>query len=126
MLGDALDEIPTVRSGALTREQGAEMLLRVAYSHYLVPSPDTEQLLTRCGPSPASRRASLLVGGVRSDTYDRRVSDAEHQLLVDNAEQAEIIARLRVAGCVPRRLRSPRRIASTAPTKAGSTTWCAS
>ena len=26
------------------------------------------------------------------------MSDAEHQLLVDNAEQAEIIARLRVAG----------------------------
>ena len=25
--------------------QGAEMLLRVAYSHYLVPSPDPEQLL---------------------------------------------------------------------------------
>ena len=45
VLGDALDEIPAVRSGALTREQGAEMLLRVAYSHYLVPSPDTEQLL---------------------------------------------------------------------------------
>ncbi len=45
VLGDALDEIPTVRSGALTREQGAEMLLRVAYSHYLVPSPDTERLL---------------------------------------------------------------------------------
>src|SRR6478609_501499 len=45
VLGDALDEIPTVRSGALTREQGAEMLLRVAYSHYLVPSPDPEQLL---------------------------------------------------------------------------------
>jgi hypothetical protein len=34
-----------VRSGALTREQGAEMLLRIAYSHYLVPSPDTEALL---------------------------------------------------------------------------------
>src|SRR6478736_9554110 len=45
VLGDALDEIPTVRSGALTREHGAEMLLRVAYSHYLVPSPDPEQLL---------------------------------------------------------------------------------
>ena len=45
VLGDALDEIPTVRSGLLTREQGAEMLLRVAYSHYLVPSPDPEQLL---------------------------------------------------------------------------------
>jgi AcrR family transcriptional regulator len=45
VLGDALDQIPSVRSGALTREQGAEMLLRIAYSHYLVPSPDTEALL---------------------------------------------------------------------------------
>jgi AcrR family transcriptional regulator len=45
VLGDALDEIPTVRSGALTRERGAEMLLRVAYSHYLVPSPDPARLL---------------------------------------------------------------------------------
>ena len=60
-----------------------------------VPTPSSSS--TRSGPSPASRRASLLVGGVRSDTYDRRVSDAEHQLLVDNAEQAEVIARLRVA-----------------------------
>lgn len=45
VLGDALDQIPTVRAGALTREQGAEMLLRVAYSHYLVPAPDTDALL---------------------------------------------------------------------------------
>jgi TetR/AcrR family transcriptional regulator, repressor for uid operon len=45
VLGDALDQIPNVRRGALTREQGAEILLRVAYSHYLVPNPDTEQLL---------------------------------------------------------------------------------
>ena len=45
VLGDALDQIPAVRSGALTREQGAEMLLRVAYSHYLVPNPDPDRLL---------------------------------------------------------------------------------
>src|SRR4051794_10128881 len=45
VLGDALDQIPAVGSGALTREQGAEMLLRVAYSHYLVPNPDPERLL---------------------------------------------------------------------------------
>src|SRR3982751_3761331 len=30
VLGDALDQIPAVRTRALTREQGAEMLLRVA------------------------------------------------------------------------------------------------
>src|SRR5215207_4248089 len=46
VLGDALDQIPAVRSGALTREQGAEMLLRVAYSHYLVPNPDPDRLLS--------------------------------------------------------------------------------
>jgi AcrR family transcriptional regulator len=45
VLGDALDQIPSVGSGALTREQGAEMLLRLAYSHYLVPNPDPERLL---------------------------------------------------------------------------------
>jgi AcrR family transcriptional regulator len=46
VLGDALDQIPAVRAGSLTREQGAEMLLRVAYSHYLVPNPDPERLLS--------------------------------------------------------------------------------
>jgi len=45
VLGDGLDQIPSVRRGALTREQGAEMLLRVAYSQYLVPDADTEQLV---------------------------------------------------------------------------------
>ena len=45
VLGDALDQIPAVLSEVLTREQGAEMLLRIAYSHYLVPNPDTEHLL---------------------------------------------------------------------------------
>ena len=45
VLGDALDELPAVHVSALTREQAAEMLLRVAYSHYLVPNPDPEALL---------------------------------------------------------------------------------
>jgi len=45
VLGDALDQIPAVRAGVLTRVQGAEILLRVAYSHYLVPNPDTGQLV---------------------------------------------------------------------------------
>ena len=44
-LGDALDEVPTVRAGTVTREQAAEMFLRVAYSQYLVPNRDPEQLL---------------------------------------------------------------------------------
>jgi AcrR family transcriptional regulator len=44
-LGDALDELPTVRAGTLSRQQAAEMFLRVAYSHYLVPHRDPEALL---------------------------------------------------------------------------------
>jgi len=45
VLGDGLDTLPTVRFGALTRQQAAEVLLRVAYSHYLVPNADAEQLI---------------------------------------------------------------------------------
>lgn len=45
VLGDALDELPTVRAGELSRQQAAEMFLRVAYSHYLVPHHDPETLL---------------------------------------------------------------------------------
>jgi AcrR family transcriptional regulator len=45
VLGDAMDEIPSVRTGAVSREQAAELLLRVAYSHYLVPNPDTRRLI---------------------------------------------------------------------------------
>ena len=39
VLADALDEVPTVRGGMLTREQAAEMFLRVAYSHYVGTAP---------------------------------------------------------------------------------------
>jgi AcrR family transcriptional regulator len=62
VLGDALDEVPAVRRGALTRQQAAEVLLRIAYSHYLVPNPDTEQLLAvlrafaGLDPAPVARR----------------------------------------------------------------------
>jgi len=45
VLGDALDEVPNVRDGILTREQAAEIFLRLAYSHYLVPHRDAEELL---------------------------------------------------------------------------------
>jgi AcrR family transcriptional regulator len=45
VLGDALDEVPAVAEGTITREQAAEMMLRIAYSHYLVPDADTERLL---------------------------------------------------------------------------------
>jgi len=45
LLGASLDQVPAVRSKEMGREQAAEMFLRVAYSHYLVPHPDTEELL---------------------------------------------------------------------------------
>jgi AcrR family transcriptional regulator len=45
LLGDALDELPAVRSGDLARHEAAELFLRFAYSHYLVPHPDPEALL---------------------------------------------------------------------------------
>lgn len=45
LLGDALDVVPVVRDGVLTRVEACELFLRVAYSHYLVPHADPEQLL---------------------------------------------------------------------------------
>jgi hypothetical protein len=45
LLGDSLDQVPAVRNQEMGRAQAAEMFLRVAYSHYLVPNPDTEGLL---------------------------------------------------------------------------------
>ena len=45
VLGDALDEVPNVHHGTLTREQAAEIFLRLAYSHYLVPHRDADELL---------------------------------------------------------------------------------
>ena len=45
LLGDALQQVPAVRTGALTSEQAAEMFLRVAISHYLVPHPEPDVLL---------------------------------------------------------------------------------
>jgi AcrR family transcriptional regulator len=46
LLGDAFEVVPSVRLGHLTREQAAELFIRLAYSHYLVPHPDPEVLLT--------------------------------------------------------------------------------
>ena len=45
LLGPSLDRVPAVRRGVLSRAQVAEMFLRVAYSHYLVPHSDPEELL---------------------------------------------------------------------------------
>ncbi len=57
LLGDALDEVPAVRVRALSRQQAAEMFLRLVYSHYLMPHPEPEVLLT------AMRSFAGLVGG---------------------------------------------------------------
>jgi len=45
LLGDAWQQVPAVRNGDLSSEQAAELFLRVAYSHYLVPHPEPEVLL---------------------------------------------------------------------------------
>jgi TetR/AcrR family transcriptional regulator, repressor for uid operon len=45
LLGDAFQQVPAVRSGELSSEQAVELLLRLAYSHYLIPHPEPEVLL---------------------------------------------------------------------------------
>jgi AcrR family transcriptional regulator len=45
VLGDAFDEVPAVGGGSVTREQAADIFLRIAYSHYLVPHADPDELL---------------------------------------------------------------------------------
>ena len=45
LLGDSLECVPAVSSGAVSRGQAAELFLRVAYSHYLVPHRNSEELL---------------------------------------------------------------------------------
>jgi AcrR family transcriptional regulator len=58
LLGGAFDVVPAVRDGRLSREQAAEMFLRVAFSHYLIPHGDTEVLLANLrGFAGLSRRS---------------------------------------------------------------------
>jgi TetR/AcrR family transcriptional repressor of uid operon len=45
LLGPALDLVPAVARKAMGRDEAAEMFLRVAYSHYLVPHGHPEELL---------------------------------------------------------------------------------
>jgi len=45
LLGDAFEAVPAVRRRHLSREEAAELFLRLAYSHYLIPHPDPEALL---------------------------------------------------------------------------------
>lgn len=59
LLGDALARVPAVKAGELSVEQAAELFLRLAYSHYLIPSPEPEVLLqcirNMAGLRPKSR-----------------------------------------------------------------------
>ena len=64
LLGDAFDTVPAVRLGHVTREQAAELILRLAYSHYLVPHPDPELLLANLrGLAGLSRRSVTSAAG---------------------------------------------------------------
>jgi AcrR family transcriptional regulator len=59
LLGDAFEAVPAVRLGHLTREQAAELFLRLAYSHYLIPHPDPEVLLANLRSFAGLSRRSL-------------------------------------------------------------------
>jgi AcrR family transcriptional regulator len=69
LLGDALGQVPAVSRGELSSQQAAELFLRLAYSHYLIPHADPEALLAnlrslaglagRPSPSTRTRRRSL-------------------------------------------------------------------
>jgi AcrR family transcriptional regulator len=49
LLGGALDAVPAVAQGTIARAEAAEIFLRVAYSHYLVPHRDADELLDVLG-----------------------------------------------------------------------------
>jgi AcrR family transcriptional regulator len=59
LVGDALEAVPAVRLGHLSREEAAELFLRLAYSHYLVPHPDSEVLLSNLRAFAGLSRRSL-------------------------------------------------------------------
>jgi AcrR family transcriptional regulator len=59
LLGDAFEAVPAVRLGHLSREQAAELFLRLAYSHYLVPHPDPEVLLANLRSFAGLSRRSI-------------------------------------------------------------------
>jgi TetR/AcrR family transcriptional repressor of uid operon len=44
LVGDALAQVPAVRAGEVSVDQAAELFLRLAYSHYLIPTSDPEAL----------------------------------------------------------------------------------
>src|SRR5438067_6655252 len=59
LLGDAFETVPAVRLGRLRREQAAELFLRVAYSHYVVPHADAEVLLANLRSFAGLSRTSI-------------------------------------------------------------------
>lgn len=64
LLDDALLEVPAVHIGALSKEQAAELFLRMAFSHFLLPHPDPEVFLaTMCDFAQISRRAVRSIAG---------------------------------------------------------------
>ena len=63
LLGDALERAPAVRAKEITIEQAAELFLRLAYSHYLIPSPQPEVLL-QCMRSMAGLRIKSLSASI--------------------------------------------------------------
>jgi AcrR family transcriptional regulator len=78
-LGDALDQVPAVAAGRASREEAAEVLLRVAYSHYLVPDDAPEHVLAivraiagieEPTSSSGTRLADKGLGGAKSGRPD--------------------------------------------------------
>lgn len=59
LLDNAFEAVPAVRLGHLSREQAAELFLRLAYSHYLVPHPDPEVLLANLRSFAGLSRRSI-------------------------------------------------------------------
>jgi AcrR family transcriptional regulator len=59
LLGDAFEALPAVRLGHLTREQAAELFVRLAFSHYLVPHRDPEVLLANMRSFAGLSRRSI-------------------------------------------------------------------
>ncbi len=59
LLGGAFEAVPSVRRGHLTRDQAAELFLRMAYSHYLLPHADPEVLLANLRSFAGLSRRSI-------------------------------------------------------------------
>ena len=59
LLGSAFDIVPAVRLRQITREEAAELFLRLAYSHYLFPHPEPEHLLANLRSFAGMSRRSI-------------------------------------------------------------------